>query len=147
MVAVMLSIHCFDYYHGVAKASGHNIIMHRHRQCLLVYTFLSICSGKADTGIESTTTTPENNMIYDDNPVNMNSEQQAAARSLAVSYYNYNKAVVASPRDNNKIIVWGESLRIAQKETGIELHYSRVIIRMIQKARKAQREEYRAEIT
>ena len=147
MVAVMLSIHCFDYYHGVAKASGHNIVMHRHRQCLLAYAFLSIYNGKEDTGIESTTTTPENDMIRKDNPVNMNSEQQAAARSLAVSYAAYNKAVVASPRDNNKIIVWGESLRIAQKETGIELHYIRVIIRMITQARKAQREEYIAEIT
>tara|TARA_R100001244_G_C5151252_1_gene129679 strand:- start:822 stop:1121 length:300 start_codon:yes stop_codon:yes gene_type:complete len=74
--------------------------------------------------------------------VNMNKEQQAAARSLAVSYAAYNNAVVASV--NNSIIVWGEALRIAQKETGIELHYSRVIIRMITKARQAERAARRA---
>ena len=111
-------------------------------KCLLAYAFLSIYNGKEDTGVESTTTTTENNMYT----VNMSKEQQAAARSLAVAYNAYNRAVVASPKDNNKIIVWGEALRIAQKETGVELHGD-TIIRMIIKARQAEREEYIAEIT
>jgi hypothetical protein len=70
--------------------------------------------------------------------VKMNTEQQAAARSLAVTYAAFNRAMEAT-KDYTGIIVWGENLRIAQTGTGIELHGEEMLIGCIGRARKAQR--------
>jgi hypothetical protein len=55
----------------------------------------------------------------------MNEEQQAAARSLAVAYNAYNRC--RGKDDDQGTVVWGESLRIAQQETGVHLHGDNLI--------------------
>lgn len=59
------------------------------------------------------------------NTLNFNTEQQAAAKSLAIAYDAYNDAVNSmlddKEHDNSAIMLWGETLRIAQKETGVTL--------------------------
>jgi hypothetical protein len=72
----------------------------------------------------------------------MNEEQTVAARQLAVAYNAYNDAI-RGPKDINGktatdhlgVIVWGESLRIAQTETGIELHDMEILEARITRAR------------
>jgi cell division ATPase FtsA len=72
----------------------------------------------------------------------MNEDQAAAARQLAVAYNAYNRAIMGDKDINGKpaadhlgVIVWGEALRIAQTETGIELHDKEILEARIARAR------------